>query len=361
MLRKILSFIICIALSLSVFSASFTVSAAEDCTVSVETVTAKTGEIAFVRLYIDNNPGIMAMTISITYDSSALEFANYYYGNVFNDYTVAAHPTRNIIRLVICERKDRTDDGRIITIKFNVAENAEYGLHEMTVDYSAGDFCNYNLERIMPKIVSGGVNVEYNGNNCSHKSFGEWEEKIAPSCKKEGVDQRACKKCGYLEYRSSDPVGHEFSDKWTVDIPATADSAGTMSRHCIRCDATTDETTFTIEQTDKGSIDNTVDAVVPENDVIKEIIKEQHPDIDDPYSNPNGEKDENNGLSQSGDTDETQEQIENFIGILSHDDEDSAESAMSVSEKLREAIPKIDKLLYGFKIALIALIVIILH
>lgn len=290
MLKKALSLIISILIAFSVFS--FNISATEqgkgEFIVAVDTVQANAGDSVIVKLRVKNNPGIMAMTISITYDSSVLEFQRYYYGKVFEDYTLKEHPTRNIIRLVISEEQDTYGDGAIVGIQFKVAADAEAKLHGMTVEYSSGDFCNYDLERLMPKIESGGVEVAYNGHNCGHRKYGEWTENMAPTCTENGAEQRICEKCGHTEIRDKAATGHDYSDKWVVDIPATKDKAGTMSRHCKNCTATTDETTFTLEQSDEGKIDNKEDAVVPDNDVIKDIIIEQHPDINP--SDPNGDK-----------------------------------------------------------------------
>jgi len=407
MLRKLLSILIITILTFSLFACSLTVHAEEDCTVTVETVSALTGDEVYVHLNVTNNPGIMAMTISITYNPDALDYIDYYYGDVFSDYTVAAHPTRKLIRLVISEKKDISEDGIIASFKFKVKDNAENELHKMTVEYSSGDFCNNDLVRIMPKIVSGGVDVQYNGSNCSHKNFGEWTEKVAPSCDKEGVEQRTCVRCPHTENRSTNPIGHEFSDKWTIDIPATKDMPGTMSRHCIRCSATTNETNFTLEDTEEGKIDNTPEAEVPENDVVSDIIEEQHPDIDDQINSENNssgnnsskdnttsentdkdnssdstsnqttdsntqssddDSDENNNTSSdSSDISKEEEEkkknedkIKDIIEIISPEDEAPQETALTVAEKLREVIPEIDKVIGGLRIAFTILFILIL-
>jgi len=252
-----------------------------DFTVQVDTVEANAGDTVIVKLRVINNPGIMAMTISITYDSSVLEFKQYYYGKVFSDYTLKEHPNRNIIRLVISEEEDIYGDGAIIGIRFKIADNAEAKLHSMTVEYTSGDFCNNDLVRLMPKITPGGVDVAYNGSNCGHRNYSEWTESIAPTCTDKGAEQRTCTKCGHVELRDTAPTGHDFEDKWTVDIPATKDSAGTMSRHCKYCTATTDETNFTLEHSEDGNIENIEDGSVPENEVTSSIIEEQHPELND--------------------------------------------------------------------------------
>lgn len=256
-----------------------------DFTVQVDTVQANAGDTVIVKLRVINNPGIMAMTISITYDSSVLEFKQYYYGKVFSDYTLKEHPNRNIIRLVISEEEDIYGDGAIIGIRFKIADNAEAKLHDMTVEYTSGDFCNNDLVRLMPKITPGGVEVAYNGSNCGHRNYSEWTESIAPTCTAKGAEQRTCTKCGHVELRDTAPTGHDFEDKWTVDIPATKDSAGTMSRHCKYCTATTDETNFTLEHSEEGDIENVEDGSVPDNDVTSSIIEEQHPEINEDKEN----------------------------------------------------------------------------
>jgi len=367
MLRKFFALTTTVFIIFSVFVCGFTVQADEeqkDCFVKVETVSAATGDEVFVNLNIENNPGIMAMTISITYQPDALHYIDYYLGDVFTDYTVAAHPTRKLIRLVISERKDRFDDGIIVSFKFKVDENAEFDLHKMTVEYSSGDFCNNDLVRIMPKIVSGGVDVQFNGSNCLHKSFGEWTQTVPPSCDKEGIEQRVCSKCPHTENRGIDPVGHTFSDKWTVDIPATKDVPGMMSRHCLKCSATTDETNFTLEESEKGEIENKPEAEVPDNDIVNDIIAEQHPDINAPDRNDSDSDDKkqnNNSENQSSDGGKTETEndkpIEDFFEIISDDEESDT---TSIAEKLREAIPKIDLIITLLKIAIIILIIFVL-
>lgn len=429
MLNKILSVIISVLIvfsgfSLNVFAESSDSSASSETTsqapkgdfiVSADTVSGNVGNSVLVKLRVKNNPGVMAMTISITYDSSSLRYRGYYVGKVFSDYTVKAHPDRNIIRLVISEEHDVYGDGAIVGFIFRIADNAEAKLHEVSVEYSSGDFCNNNLERLMPKIEPGGIEVAYNGTNCGHRKFTEWIENMPPTCTDNGVEQHECTLCGHVELRETEPTGHDFSDKWTVDVPATEDTPGVMSRHCKNCNFTTDETNFTLEQSDKGNIDNNKDTIVPDNEVIKDIIIQQHPDINpsSPNSTPSGSEDktsssetsstesskptestsdtskdtassENIDSSEKGSSSETttsknetstdtnttgnlkeqdttQEQIKDIIEIISPDksEEDAADTAVNVTQKLREVFPKIDEMVKIFKTSIIILLILI--
>ena len=369
MLHKIFAFITCAVILMSTLTGAFTASAEGDGIITVEKTVAATGDTVFVDLTIADNPGIMAITVSITYDPEALTFVKYYYGDVFSDYTVAAHPDKKHIRLVISEKKDKTANGTIASFQFQVADNAEAGLHEMTVEYSSGDFCNYDLVRLMPTIVPGGVDVKFNGNNCSHKSFNEWESEVAPTCTKPGIEQRICKNCPHTEHRETKTLGHTFSDKFTVDTPATEDTPGTMSRHCIRCDATTNTTMFTLEESDKGELDNKPEAEVPDNEVIKDIILQQHPDIDKEINADNPidgttsddptSSDENISTNPDDEQDSAKDPSVNTSDTETNNDKDK-QSASTIADKLYEAIPEISNIIKIIIIALLILFVIIL-
>ncbi len=363
MIKKFLSIMLCISLLFSLFTYNLTLKAEEPCIVSVDTMQANVGDSLIVRLRIKNNPGIMAMTISVTYDSSALEFKTYYPSIHFSDYTVKAHPDKNLVRLVICEKEDKTNDGAIVGFVFNVKDDAEAKLHEISVKYSSGDFCNYALERIMPKIVPGGIDVAYNGSNCKHRNYEDWTEIMPPSCKKGGVEHRKCTKCEHIEMRETEPIGHDFEDKWVVDIPATKDTPGTMSRHCKRCDATTDETNFKLEHTVEGNIENKVDGAVPENDVIKDIIDKQHPELKEENNKDEQEiQSDNNDEISNGDDQKIEDGIENILGVISPDktEDETKQKAITITQKLKEVIPQIDTLLEIGKYSLIALLIVLL-
>ena len=62
-----------------------------------------------------------------------------------------------------------------------------------------------------------------------------------PTCNETGLTQYTCAVCGEIYVVETAALGHKYSETFTVDIPATCTSAGKESRHCIRCEATTDE------------------------------------------------------------------------------------------------------------------------
>lgn len=136
----------------------FTASAAgTDGHITVSTVTAVNGDTVVVKLTMSENPGIMAMTISVTYDSSVLTYEKFYRGYL-RDYTVADHPDENLIRFVNCENGNARNNAVIVSFQFKVKDSAAFGFYPINIEYKQGDFCNWKLEKLMPKITSGGVN-----------------------------------------------------------------------------------------------------------------------------------------------------------------------------------------------------------
>ncbi len=287
MLKVVKKCALCFVCAVSLLFSSFAVSAEEnyeDGHITIDTVSALNGDSVIVKIGIENNPGIMAMTLSITYDSSALTYERYYWGYL-GDYTVVDHPDKNLIRFVNCESMNLDANRTMISLQFKVKEDAEFGFYPIDIEYKSGDFCNWKLDRLMPVITSGGVNVEFNGENCSHKEYGEWETAAEPTCTQAGAKQRVCEKCGHVDISEIPAAGHDFAAEWTIDRQATGDSSGIMSRHCKNCEEVTDVLSFTLEQSEENEIDNTEGSVVAPSDLTDELVKEQLPEV---YENNGG-------------------------------------------------------------------------
>lgn len=289
MIKKILAGLIVVCILISGFCTSFTALAAtiNKGKISIATESAKPGDEQIkIPIKIEDNPGIMAITLSINYDSDVLEYKGYSRGKVVNDYTVAAHPDKNIIRFVSGMFEQTDKNGEMITLKFNVKDNAKAGLSKIDIECGKGDMCNEDLDNIMPKISAGGVKVAFTGDNCSHEQYENWNFTKTATCETKGSKERTCRICGYKDKETIAPLGHEYTKEWTIDKEATETKAGSMSRHCKRCDKKTDITSFTLKQSEEGNIDNTVGSKTPVNDYTEEIFKEQHPDKELTPNNP---------------------------------------------------------------------------
>jgi|GEM_PF-1129062 len=369
MIKKIVLFLLSVCIICSVGVTALNVSAAQIHAgkITIDTISAVTGDTIIVPIRMENNPGIMAMTISITYNAQALAFEKYYLGNVVYDYYVVDHPTKNLLRFVNCENKDRANNGTILSLQFKVKDNAEADFHKISIDYSAGDFCNWNLDKIMPEIVSGGVEVAFNGNNCKHKKYGEWTTVAVATCKQSGAKQRICKVCGHTDIRATDPVGHQYSDSWTIDEPATPEKDGLMSRYCLHCDHYVDRMTFSYENVGEGNIDNSESADVPINDYTEGIFKEQFPDKEltsNTSSSPSGASSDNVSDNQSSNQSSSQQTESDTLSdnnsSSSEPQSNKEENTVTAFDKLIEAFPEFEKIVEYFKVAALILLILIL-
>ena len=71
-------------------------------------------------------------------------------------------------------------------------------------------------------------------------TWGAWKTVSEPTCTAEGMRKRICDKCGDDETESIPALGHDFEEEYTVDAEPDCETKGSESRHCTRCDATTD-------------------------------------------------------------------------------------------------------------------------
>lgn len=357
---------VCLIFSLLLLISSLCVSAEEDYSqghIIIDSVSALNGDSVILKFAIENNPGIMAMTISITYDSSALTYEKYYYGYL-NDYTVVDHPDKNLIRFVNCESRNRNENFTMFSIQFKVKDDAEFGFYPVSIDYKAGDFCNWKLDKLMPAITSGGIDVAYNGSNCRHKKYGDWEIAANPTCTEKGAKQRACVKCGHIDIGEIPAAGHDFAEEWTVDREATAEVSGIMSRHCKNCEETTDILTFSLPESEELEIDNSKDTVMKPSDTTDKLMQEQLPDIYEQNGGSSISKNNNEGNN----TADNSSVGDSSVGDSSAGDNETP--SVSILEEIKEngggplskilsAVPDID-LLRKIFIAVLALFTVII-
>ena len=71
-------------------------------------------------------------------------------------------------------------------------------------------------------------------------TWGEMVTITAPTCTVEGTQKRLCEVCGKEETDSIPALGHDWEEEYTVEIVPGCETKGSESRHCTRCDATTD-------------------------------------------------------------------------------------------------------------------------
>lgn len=281
-MRKFVTCITVLVVLFSIFVPFITVLADNnECTVTVATTKGNIGDTVYVPVSIENNPGISGITIDITYNSKVLEFVSHTKGPAFTDnFMLKAHPDKNVIKIALVEySKDSHNNDDILTLKFNISNDAKADFYEIGINYDKGDFANRKLEAVMPVIKKGGVEVLYNpaAKNCPHKNYGEWVTVVKPVCTKGGIDERKCTLCGHNDTKETAATGHIYEEEWTVDAPATKEKDGVMTRHCKHCTHTVDRITFKYEDPQKEDFENNVGAEVPKDDYTENLFEEQNP------------------------------------------------------------------------------------
>ena len=73
-------------------------------------------------------------------------------------------------------------------------------------------------------------------------SFGEWVVTKEATCTSAGEKYRKCIHCDVPETQQIKKLGHNYSDKYTVDKAANFKENGSKSRHCLRCSSKKDVT-----------------------------------------------------------------------------------------------------------------------
>lgn len=345
-------------LHFSVYAKDLTI---EKGVITIDTVSAINGDTVIVPINITENPGFSSFSISVTYDSSKLEFIEHIRGNVI-DCESRAHPHKNIIRVVggIKGSGDKKNNGTIINLKFKVSDSASSGLSEIGISYKSGDFCNWDLDIIMPKIVSGGVKVLLTEKNCPHKNYTDWKTSVLTDCNDNRVEQRNCTDCGHIELRETSPSGHTFSKDYTVDKIATETEYGSLSIHCTNCEAVTNELSFSIQHSKNGKFKNVLGATVKNTEYLKQLLKEQYPDSSPTVSKPSQTDKPSPDSSQVTESSPSTSTPETDLAPPDTEVDNTADSKVTVTEKIEEVFPQSEQYVKFFKVLIVVIIIIMI-
>lgn len=165
-MKKLLSVFLCLMLAFAVVPIC-SVSAYVTPTLTLEKIIAKQGESVALDLSIANNPGIMAMTFCVSYDSDVLEYQGYEEGYLSN-YNVKNHADKGLLSFVSIENSDKKDSDTMVTFLFKVKENAPLGACDLKIvngnpdKYGASldnSFADSKENFIVPTVENGTVEV----------------------------------------------------------------------------------------------------------------------------------------------------------------------------------------------------------
>lgn len=128
-------------------------------TLRVSTVNADPGsEEVVVSISLENNPGIIGMTLSIDYDHDKLEFIPGS-GEFLTELGGTGVISSAGSGLAWGNTEDVTFNGSFALLKFKVLETAAAGLAQVNVSYEEYNIINANNENIHFDVINGGVEI----------------------------------------------------------------------------------------------------------------------------------------------------------------------------------------------------------
>ena len=154
-MKKILTFIIIIAMTLSLGVPAF---AATPATVTVASPAAAVnpGSTVDVAVTIADNPGIDVMKLKFSYDTAALTLKDIELGSVMTG-TFTKNLDKAVALLEAAGTTNATGNGTLVTLKFEVKSTATTGNY--TIGFLVADAVNRNEERVALTTQAGTVSV----------------------------------------------------------------------------------------------------------------------------------------------------------------------------------------------------------
>ena len=154
-MKKILTFIIIIAMTLSLGVPAF---AAAPATVTVASPTAAVtpGSTVNVAVTIANNPGMDVMKLKFSYDTTALTLKDMELGSVMTG-TFTQNLDKAVALLEAAGTTNATGNGTLVTLKFEVKSTAAAGNY--TIGFLVADAVNRDEVRVALTTQAGTVSV----------------------------------------------------------------------------------------------------------------------------------------------------------------------------------------------------------
>ena len=154
-MKKILTFIIIIAMTLSLGVPAF---AATPATVTVASPAAAVnpGSTVDVAVTIADNPGMDVMKLKFSYDAAALTLKDIELGSVMTG-TFTKNLDKAVALLEAAGTTNATGNGTLVTLKFEVKSTATAGNY--TIGFLVADAVNRNEERVALTTQAGTVSV----------------------------------------------------------------------------------------------------------------------------------------------------------------------------------------------------------
>ena len=236
----------------------------------------KPGETFNYVIKIASNPGISALQVKVSYDTSVLDYVGSKDGVIFtsSDRVDIKEPTDGVVRFLgmKAELLNTLNDGVVVTLQFKVNESFDGDITSLVVvekDLVVGSTANmdtvpatvqnigvikahnYSDAKVIAPTCTEAGRIEYACTKCDDKIVYEDTEHPATghteptdftvvtpaTCTEAGMKQKACTVCAtVLATEEIAPKGHNLPDTWTQTVAPTVDAQGEEERKCTECD-----------------------------------------------------------------------------------------------------------------------------
>ncbi len=143
--------------------------ATDAATVSIASVSGNPGETVTVDVTLQNNPGMIALRLHVSYDNTALQLLDVedkgLFGtkNAFFGKDKSANPY-TVYWADSLATTNHTDNGTLCTLTFMILDTAAVGNSEITVSADTGSSLNVDLESVSVHTENGFVDIQNVGN-----------------------------------------------------------------------------------------------------------------------------------------------------------------------------------------------------
>ena len=131
-------------------------------TIVVSNVNASPGDTEVeVAVSIRNNPGVLGMRLTLSYDDTVLTLKSAANGAAIRDVLSMTRPGQlvspcNFVWDGEGLSQDAIRDGQILTLRFDVADSALAGTYPITLSYTPGDVTDNNLNNVALLTINNG-------------------------------------------------------------------------------------------------------------------------------------------------------------------------------------------------------------
>lgn len=221
MKTKIISVITAICLLLSVMT-MFASAAGEKGMITVDSVSAKVGEKVTVPIKMEQNPGLLAIVFSVTYNKDVLSFDSINYsGKLFSkdEIDINSDLTGEVVLSLMTSSltKDVTGTGEIASIVFTVNKNATNGTYPITANVTSsgnmsGQAVNASEQLVDFDFINGTITV----------SGGKDAPKTEAAPKTDAAAQQNATVESIVSYVQTEADGQPVTDEKGQSVTATS-------------------------------------------------------------------------------------------------------------------------------------------